>query len=101
MSRAAILGWLSPEARRCNEAADAIGASMAMIFVALEDPVTALMRDAGSPGLAPLSARAGFCGPDTSRGPPASTLVQRIRNSHHIGATHEANFGFKSCTSKL
>src|SRR5882762_738191 len=30
-----------------------------------------------------------------------SCLVQRIRNSHHIGATHEANFGFKSCTSKL
>src|SRR5882762_9353126 len=28
-------------------------------------------------------------------------LVQRIRNSHHIGATHEANFGFTSCTGKL
>ncbi len=23
-------------------------------------------------------------------------LVQRIRNSHHIGATHGANFGFKA-----
>ena len=28
-------------------------------------------------------------------------LVQRIRNSHHTGATHEANFGFESCTSQL
>src|SRR6516165_9305747 len=28
-------------------------------------------------------------------------LVQRIRNSLHIGAADRANFGFKSCTSKL
>src|SRR5882757_10211019 len=37
-----------------------------------------------------------------SQGSPVRKgLVQRIRNSQHIGATHEANFGFKSCTSKL
>jgi len=29
-----------------------------------------------------------------------AVCVQRIRNSLHLGATHEANFGFKSCTSK-
>ena len=28
-------------------------------------------------------------------------IVQRIRNSLHLGATRWANFGFKSCTSKL
>ena len=31
----------------------------------------------------------------------ARRLVQRIRNSHHLGATRKGEFRFKSCTSKL